>query len=68
MGKEEALAKGLIEMIDAEVDDAYVAMIKSRLIRPDLIARMADEAKLVYTPLHGTGALPFERVMNELGL
>jgi phosphoglucomutase len=29
---------------------------------------MASKVKIVYTPLHGTGALHFERVMKDLGL
>jgi phosphoglucomutase len=43
-------------------------MVKSKLLRPALIKEMASKAKIVYTPLHGTGAMPFERVMGELGL
>jgi len=68
MDMDEAKAKGLIAMIDAEVDEPYVAMVKSKLLRPDLIRRMASQVRLVYTPLHGTGARPFERVMKDLGL
>jgi phosphoglucomutase len=68
MPKAEALAKGLLVMIDREVDDAYAAMVKSKLLRPGLITEMASAAKIVYTPLHGTGAMHFERVMRELGL
>jgi phosphoglucomutase len=68
MPMEEAVAKGLVVMIDREIDDAYVAMVKSKLLRSDLIKRMASQVKIVYSPLHGTGAEPFERVMGELGL
>lgn len=68
MPKDEAMAKGLLVMMDKEVDDAYIAMIKSNLFRPELFSRMAKDVKIVYTPLHGTGAMPFERVMGELGL
>jgi len=68
MPKDEAIAKGLLVMIDREIDDPYVAMVKSRLFRPELIKAMAKDVKVVYTPLHGTGAMPFERVMGELGL
>ena len=68
VSKEEALKKGLLVMIDKEVDDRYVAMVKSKLLRPQLIKEMASHAKIVYTPLHGTGALHFERVMKDLGL
>jgi phosphoglucomutase len=68
ISKDEALAKGSIVLIDKEVDEPYVAMVKSKLLRPELIKKMAGEAKIVYTPLHGTGALHFERVMKDLGL
>ncbi|HTX72153.1 MAG TPA: phospho-sugar mutase [Rectinemataceae bacterium] len=68
MDREKALAAGLLEMVDSVVDDRYVAMVKSKLMRPELIRRMAGQVKLVYTPLHGTGAKPFERVMKDLGL
>lgn len=68
MPKAEALAKGLLVMIDKDVDDAYAAMVKSKLLRPALITSMAGKVKIVYTPLHGTGAMHFERVMRELGL
>jgi phosphoglucomutase len=68
MSTAEAHKAGLLEIIDSEVDEAYVAMVKSKLLRPSLIKEMAGRAKIVYTPLHGTGALHFERVMKDLGL
>ncbi len=68
MSKEEALKKGLLVMLDNSIDEAYVAMVKSRLLRPELIAKTAKNAKIVYTPLHGTGAMLFERIMGDLGL
>jgi phosphoglucomutase len=68
ISKEEAVKKGLLAYIDKEVDEPYVAMVKSKLLRPQLIKEMASKAKIVYTPLHGTGALHFERVMKDLGL
>lgn len=68
ISRDEALAKGSIVLIDKEVDEPYIAMVKSKLLRPELIKKMAGEAKIVYTPLHGTGALHFERVMKDLGL
>lgn len=66
--KDEAIAKGLLEYLDGSLDDSYVAMVKSHLLRPDLVKAMASSAKVVYTPLHGTGAMLFERIMGELGL
>jgi phosphoglucomutase len=68
VSRDEAVEKGLIVAMDKEVDEPYVAMVKSKLLRPALIKSMAPNAKIVYTPLHGTGAMLFERVMKDLGL
>jgi len=68
ISKQEALDKGLLKIIDKEVDDPYQAMVKSRLFRPALIKEKAGEVKIVYTPLHGTGAMHVERVLGDLGL
>jgi phosphoglucomutase len=68
MDRAQALEKGLLTVIDKEVDEDYWAMVKSRLFRPDLIREKAGEVKIVYTPLHGTGALHVETVLGGLGL
>jgi phosphoglucomutase len=68
MTKEEALSKGLLVMIDREVDDAYIAMIKKQSLRPDLLRRQGHVLKVAYTPLHGTGGMPVDRVLSELGV
>jgi phosphoglucomutase len=66
--RQEALDRGLLAVIDREVDEPYQAMVKSRLFRPDLIKAQAGEVKIVYTPLHGTGAMHVEKVLGDLGL
>jgi len=66
--REAALSKGLLAIIDKEIDEPYQAMVRSRLLRPDLIRQKASEVKIVYTPLHGTGALHVEAVLGSLGL
>ncbi|MDR0314193.1 MAG: phospho-sugar mutase, partial [Treponema sp.] len=68
MAKEEALKKGLLKIIDKEIDEPYQAMVRSRLFRPELIREKAGEVKIVYTPLHGTGAFHVESVLGSLGL
>jgi phosphoglucomutase len=64
----EAAARGLLEIIDSRIDEPYQAMVRSRLFRPDLIKAKAGEVKIVYTPLHGTGAMHVEAVLGSLGL
>jgi phosphoglucomutase len=68
ISRQEALDRGLLKIIDKEVDEPYHAMVKSRLFRPDLIKAKAGEVKIVYTPLHGTGAMHVEKVLGDLGL
>ncbi|MDR1908926.1 MAG: phospho-sugar mutase [Spirochaetaceae bacterium] len=64
----EALARGLLELIDRSIDEPYQAMVRSHLFRPDLIRSRGGEVKIVYTPLHGTGAMHVEAVLGSLGL
>jgi phosphoglucomutase len=68
MEREEALDKGLLAIIDREIDEPYQALVKAALFRPALIKEKAAEVKIVYTPLHGTGALHVEKVLGDLGL
>jgi phosphoglucomutase len=68
ISREEALDKGLLVIIDKEIDGPYQAMVKAALFRPGLIKDKAAEVKIVYTPLHGTGAMHVEKILGDLGL
>jgi len=46
--------KSKIEIIGKEMDDAFLAAIKTLSLDPEVIKRHAD-LKIVYTPIHGTG-------------
>ncbi len=67
MDKEEAVQKGLYQVIGTEIDDAYMVELKKQIIHPEMIAKVADKIKIVYTPLCGTGNIPVRRVLKELG-
>ena len=66
--RETALSKGLLKIIDKEIDAPYQAMVRGRLFRPGLMKEKGREVKIVYTPLHGTGAFHVEAVLGSLGL
>lgn len=68
MDKAQAVKEGKIILIDKEIDEKYDAMVKSNLYRPELIKEKASSVKVVYTPLHGTGAMHVEKVLGDLGL
>ncbi len=67
MGLEEAKAAGLYKVIGAEIDDSYIAQLKTQVIHQDAIDAVKKELKIVYSPLHGTGNIPARRVLGELG-
>lgn len=67
MAEEEAVKLGLYNVIDSNMDDRYMEELKKQSIHPEIIKKMAEDIKIVYTPLHGTGNLPVRRVLKELG-
>ena len=67
MSKEEAEKAGLYNIVGKEIDDQYIATLKKLSINPEIIKQEASKLKIVYTPLHGTGKMPVERVLQELG-
>ena len=68
INKEEAIKSGKLVLIDSLIDEKYWDMCKAQLFRPELIKEKAKEVKIVYTPLHGTGAMHVEKVLGDLGL
>ena len=67
MDKDEAVKAGLYNVIGKEIDDAYMVELKKQIIHPEIIKEVAEDVKIVYTPLHGTGNVPVRRVLEELG-
>ena len=68
MSRDEAIKAGKLVIIDKEIDEPFWAMCKAQLFRPDLIKEKAKDVRIVYTPLHGTGAMHVEKVLGDLGL
>ena len=67
MNKQEAIQKGLYNIIGKEIDDRYIEEIKKNILNPEAIKEQAEKLKIVYTPLHGTGGKLVTRVLSELG-
>ena len=68
ISREDAIKSGKLVLIDREIDEKFWAMCKAQLFRPELIKEKASTVKIVYTPLHGTGAMHVEKVLGDLGL
>lgn len=56
----------LIEIIGEEVDQLYIEHIKSLSLSAEAIQRQKD-LKIVYTPIHGTGAQLVPMALNAFG-
>lgn len=67
ISKEEAIQKGLFNVIGKEMDDKYIETLKSKILNPEIVKEQGKDLKIVYTPLHGTGNTIAERLLNELG-
>lgn len=67
MEKDEAEACGLYNVIGYEMDNKYIAALKKMSLNGELIKKVADDIKIVYTPFHGTGNVPVRRILKELG-
>ncbi|MGX6590767.1 phospho-sugar mutase [Cetobacterium ceti] len=65
ISEEEALEKGLLEYIDETLDTKYIEAVKEQIIRKDIPGK--KDFKIVYSPLHGTGRRPVQRVLKEAG-
>ena len=56
----------LIEIIGENIDSAFLDMVKTVSIAPDVIKRHHD-MKIVYTPIHGTGITLIPRALKSWG-
>ncbi len=65
MTKEEAIKEGLLKIIGQEIDDRYIESLKALTINP--ISEEGKKLTIVYTPLHGSGNMPVQRILRELG-
>ncbi|MBI9098191.1 MAG: phospho-sugar mutase [Spirochaetaceae bacterium] len=68
ISKEDAIAEGLLVLIDKEVDEPYEKMVVSQTLRPELVKAKGRELKIVYTPLHGAGNIPVNNALKKMGI
>ncbi|MDU3338229.1 phospho-sugar mutase [Paraclostridium bifermentans] len=59
--------KNLIVMLGEEQDTAFIEAVKKQFIGKNIVERVGKNFKIVYTPLCGTGNVPIQRVLKEVG-
>ena len=62
-----ALEKGLLTYIGEDLDKLYYEKVKGLTIRTDLVKEKAENLKVIYTPIHGSGNVPVRSVLEQLG-
>jgi phosphoglucomutase len=55
-----------ITMIGKDIDEAYIAMVRSLSVYPEVIERQHN-LRIVYTPIHGTGIKLVPEVLQRFG-
>ncbi len=68
IAKEDAIKSGMLVMIDKEVDEPFIKMVKECSLRPELVREKGKELKVVYTPLNGAGAMPVQKALSDMGI
>ena len=63
----ELVEAGLLVKIGKDVDDVYLAEVKTVTVNQALIDTVGKDMKLVYSPLHGTGALIAGQALKNAG-
>ncbi|MEE0698713.1 MAG: phospho-sugar mutase, partial [Oscillospiraceae bacterium] len=65
---DEAMASGLVEVIGAETDEAFLENVMAMSINKAVVEKVADEFKIVYTPFHGAGYKLVPEALKRLGV
>jgi phosphoglucomutase len=64
---ESAETPGVVEIVGAAVDQAYLDGLSTLVLEPELVRRQASSLKLVFTPIHGTGIQSVPAILERFG-
>lgn len=65
--KDALIEDGILKIIGDEVDKAYLEEVNQVTINHELVAEEGKTMKLIFTPLHGTGAMLGEKALKQAG-
>ena len=68
MDYDAALAQGKIILMGAETDEKFLSKVMAQANDPDVVAKVADTFKMIFTPFHGTGYRLIPEALRRLGL
>jgi phosphoglucomutase len=65
---EEGVRRGIITVLDESFDKRYLDAVLKTAINTEAVKAVADELKVVYTPLHGAGYKLVPEIFKAIGL
>ncbi len=65
---EKGIIEGVITVLDEKFDEFYIDAVLATSIAPQLVRDVADDLKVVYSPLHGAGYKLVPEVFRRIGL
>ncbi len=68
MNYEDAVAQGKVVLMGAETDEKFLANVMAQANDREVVAKVADDFKMVYTPFHGTGHKLIPEALKRLGI
>ena len=67
ISEQEAADLGLFHLLGEDMEEEYRKELKKMVLSEKELKEAADKIKIVYSPLHGTGNLPVQHILAELG-
>ncbi|WP_251445811.1 phospho-sugar mutase [Vermiculatibacterium agrestimuris] len=64
----EAVKAGLVTIMGGETDEKFLANVMGQATDKAVVAKVADQFKMVYTPFHGTGHKLIPEALKRLGM
>ena len=64
----EAVKQGLVTIMGAGTDEAFLTQVMGQATDKAVVAKVADKFKMVYTPFHGTGYQLIPEALKRLGM
>ncbi len=65
---DEAVQSGMVTIMGDETDEAFLTCVLGQAINQDVVKKVADDLKIVYTPFHGAGRILVPEALHRLGI